>query len=108
MATMTTAEPAATVMDAVAVVTSVVPTISRIGRIGVRELIGSVVGVSIVCVIAGVEAASVVAFAIMAAAMKAGAVKASAMEAAAPAVKAPTAAAVGLGLVGKTQCTQTG
>jgi len=33
---------------------------------------------------------------------------ASAMEAAAPAVKAPTAtaAAMGLGLVGKTQCTQ--
>jgi hypothetical protein len=112
MATMTAAEPAVTVMASVAVITPVVATISRIGWIGVGELIGSVIGVAIVSVrvsvIAGIEAASVVASAIMAGAMKADAVKASAMEAAAPAVKAPTAtaAAMGLGLVGKTQCTQ--
>ena len=104
MATMTAAEPAVTVMASVAVITPVVATISRIGWIGVGELIGSVIGVAIVSVrvsvIAGIEAASVVASAIMAGAMKADAVKASAMEAAA------TAAAMGLGLVGKTQCTQ--
>jgi hypothetical protein len=105
MAPMTAAVPAVTGMDSVAVITPVVATISRIGWIGVREVIGSVIGVATVrvvaSVIAGIEAARIVAPAIMAAA-----VKASAMEAAAPTMKAT--AAMGLGLVGKAQGTQAG
>ena len=99
MATMNTAVPAVTGMDSVAVITPVVATMSRIGWIGIRKVIGSVIRVATGRVIVSVKA-GIVASAIMAA-MKPGAVKAAAMEAA-----APTTAAMGFGLVGKAQCNQ--
>jgi hypothetical protein len=97
---------AVTEMPTATVIASVVATISRIviGWIGVPIIRVAI----IVPVITGVEAP--IEAAPKASTTKPAAVKATPMEAAASTVPAPTttAAAVGVGLAGKAQCTQAG